>query len=117
MRGNRRGLLLSAALIIIAAAAGAAGAQNAPVYPPGAIVQPLDTGPGAELRRNLSTLAENPHSVSALVGAGRAALDMGDRQRGFELLPRAPTRPSRATPGFAPASRLRVPGSARAARR
>ena len=53
--------------------------------PPGAIVQPLDTGPGAELRRNLTALAENPRSLEALIGAGRAANRDGRRRGGAGL--------------------------------
>jgi tetratricopeptide (TPR) repeat protein len=88
MRGIRRGLMLTAAGIIMAAAA-AAPAQNQPAYPPGAVVQPLDTGPGAELRRNLNSLAENPNSVAALAGAGRASLDMGDAEAALNFYERA----------------------------
>lgn len=88
MRGIRRGLMLTAAGIIIAGAA-TARAQNQPAYPPGAVVQPLDTGPGADLRRNLNTLAENPNSVAALTGAGRAALDMGDGEAALNFYARA----------------------------
>jgi Flp pilus assembly protein TadD len=57
--------------------------------PPGAVVQPLDTGAGAELRRHLSALNENPRSVSALVGAGRAALEMGDPDAALTFFSRA----------------------------
>ncbi|MDQ8758232.1 tetratricopeptide repeat protein [Sphingosinicella sp. LHD-64] len=57
--------------------------------PPGAVVQPLDTGAGEELRRHLSALNENPRSVSALAGAGRAALDMGDPDAALTFFSRA----------------------------
>lgn len=57
--------------------------------PPGAVVQPLDTGAGTELRRYLSALNENPGSLSALVGAGRAALEMGDPDAALTFFSRA----------------------------
>jgi Flp pilus assembly protein TadD len=57
--------------------------------PPGAVVQPLDTGANAELRRHLSALNENPRSVSALVGAGRAALDLRDPEAALTFFSRA----------------------------
>lgn len=88
MRGIRRGLMLTAAGIIATTAA-TARAQNQPAYPPGAVVQPLDTGPGADLRRNLNSLAENPNSVAALTGAGRASLDMGDAEAALNFYERA----------------------------
>ena len=74
---------------IIVMAPGAALAQNRAALPPGAVVQPLDTGPGAELRRNLMTLADNPRSVMALLGAGRASLQMGDAEAAFGFFARA----------------------------
>lgn len=93
MRGVRRGILLAATGIIMAA--GPARAQEMDEQPqrsqlpPGAIVQPLDTGPGAELRRNLTTLANNPRSVEALIGAGRAASEMGDGEAALGFFARA----------------------------
>ena len=86
MRGARRGLWLLAGGIILA---GTAQAQDRAALPPGAVVQPLDDGPGAELRRNLTTLAQNPRSMSALVGAGRAALAMGDGEAALSFFTRA----------------------------
>jgi len=86
MRGARRGLWLLAGGIILA---GTAEAQDRAALPPGAVVQPLDGGPGAELRRNLTTLAQNPRSMSALVGAGRAALAMGDGEAALSFFTRA----------------------------
>jgi len=96
MRGARRGILLAAAGIILAT--GIARAQEtydpAPEpqrsrLPPGAIVQPLDTGPGAQLRENLRTLANNPRSFDALIGAGRAAAAMGDGEAALGFFARA----------------------------
>ncbi len=86
MRGARRGLWLLAGGYILA---GSALAQDRAALPPGAVVQPLDTGPGAELRRNLTTLAANPRSLAALVGAGRAALAMGDGEAALSFFTRA----------------------------
>lgn len=101
MRGFRRGLMLLATGTMLAA--GPARAQpdepkldDAPAtrslparLPPGAVVQPLEDGAGAELRRNLTTLADNPRSLSALIGAGRAALDMGDGEAALSFFARA----------------------------
>ncbi len=93
--GFRRGVALAASGILLAG--GAAGAQemDAPEaspraqYPQGAIVQPLGDGPGAELRRNLVTLANNPRSLDALLGAGRAANAMGDAEAALGFFARA----------------------------
>jgi tetratricopeptide (TPR) repeat protein len=85
-RGASHGLALLASATILTTGA---LAQSRAAYPPGAIVQPLDTGPGAELRRNLNTLARNPASVSALNGAGQASLDMGDAEAALNFFARA----------------------------
>jgi Flp pilus assembly protein TadD len=45
--------------------------------------------PNAALSRNLRTLAANPRSVTALMGAGRAALDLGDPQAALTFFARA----------------------------
>lgn len=63
-------------------------AQNSRL-PPGAVVQPLDGGPGAELRRNLNSLAQNPRSVDALIDAGRAALNLRDAEAASGFFTRA----------------------------
>jgi Flp pilus assembly protein TadD len=98
MRGARRGILLAAAGIIMAAGAARAQEMDGPDpapepqhsrLPPGAVVQPLDTGPGAELRRNLTALAANPQSLDALIGAGRAADGMGDGEAALGFFARA----------------------------
>ncbi|HEX8526950.1 hypothetical protein, partial [Allosphingosinicella sp.] len=71
------------------AAAGAAAAQESR-FPAGATVQPLPTpDSGAELRRHLTELAANPRNVSALIGAGRAALEVGDGQAALGFFARA----------------------------
>jgi tetratricopeptide (TPR) repeat protein len=87
MRGMRRGLL-PLVLGSVWIAPGAL-AQNRAALPPGAIVQPTDDGAGAELRRNLNMLAQNPQSVSALNGAGAAALGMGDPNAALNFFTRA----------------------------
>jgi Flp pilus assembly protein TadD len=45
--------------------------------------------PNAALSRNLRSLAANPKSVTALMGAGRAALDLGDAQAALTFFARA----------------------------
>ena len=89
-RGVRRGLALLAAGTLFGACAAAAAGQ-APAYPPGAVVQPLpgNDGAGAELRRYLSDLAANPRSVASLIGAGRAAIQVGDGQAALGFFSRA----------------------------
>ena len=94
MRGIHCGFALLAMSSV--SATGAQG-QNRAALPPGAVVQPLDSGPGVELRRNLNTLAQNPRSVSALNGAGAAALTMGDAEAALNFFERA----SEAEPGNA----------------
>jgi hypothetical protein len=94
MRGVGRGIMLAATGIIMAAAPVRAQEMDAPEpapgqLPPGAVVQPLDTGPGAELRRNLTALANNPRSLDALIGAGRAAAGMGDGEAALGFFARA----------------------------
>ncbi|HYI43212.1 MAG TPA: hypothetical protein VD768_06285, partial [Sphingomicrobium sp.] len=57
--------------VVIAAAPGQANAQHTPVY-----AETLaDT-----LARHVKTLAESPRNFGALIGAGKAALQMGDAQ-------------------------------------
>lgn len=87
MRGMRRGFLpLVLGSVWIAPAA---LAQGRAALPPGAIVQPTGNGAGSDLRRNLTTLAQNPRSVSALNGAGAAALEMGDADAALNFFARA----------------------------
>ncbi|MEA3013701.1 MAG: hypothetical protein QOD42_2246 [Sphingomonadales bacterium] len=83
-----RGLLL---LAMGSALTTGAWAQDRTGLPPGTVVQPLDqgAGAGAELRRNLTALALNPRSVTALNGAGRAALEMGDADAALSFFARA----------------------------
>ncbi|HTU10357.1 MAG TPA: tetratricopeptide repeat protein [Allosphingosinicella sp.] len=106
-------------------------AQDRSGLPPGAVVQPIEDGAGAELRRNLTTLAQNPRSVGALNGAGAAALETGDANAALNFYTRAADadpssarakagmaqalvrleRPSEALPLFTEAARLGAPES------
>jgi tetratricopeptide (TPR) repeat protein len=87
-RGGRRGLRLLAAGTIFTAG-GAAFAQ-APQFPAGAVVQPIPApGEGAELRRHLTDLAANPRSLQSLIGAGRAAVGVGDGHAALGFFARA----------------------------
>ncbi|MEA3035565.1 MAG: hypothetical protein QOH04_1330 [Sphingomonadales bacterium] len=80
-RGVRRGFaVLGAGMLLHAAPAwaaqpGGAGAQDAPATD--------------SLSRNLHELADNPRSLSALTGAGKAALDAGDAQAALTFFARA----------------------------
>lgn len=91
--GVRRSLMLlatGALSIAVPAAAQDFEEPSRPAnLPPGAVVQQLPTGPNAELRRNLEALNANPRSTSALIGAGRAALEMGDAQAALQFFSRA----------------------------
>ncbi|HEX8640041.1 MAG TPA: tetratricopeptide repeat protein [Allosphingosinicella sp.] len=82
----RRGLVLLATGTIVASAA---SAQQPARLPPGPVVQPMGRDDGAELRRHLTTLADNPRSVDALIGAGRAALRSGDAEAALSFFGRA----------------------------
>ncbi|MDP8995243.1 MAG: SPOR domain-containing protein, partial [Pseudomonadota bacterium] len=44
---------------------------------------------GADLRRHLADLAANPRSLSSLIGAGRAALQVGDGEAALGFFARA----------------------------
>ena len=96
MRGVRVGLMLAGAGTIISG--GAQAQSTRPIgLPPGAVVQTLVPDQGAELRRHLTALADNPRSLEALIGAGRAALAGGDAiaalsffSRAQEVAPRDP---------------------------
>ena len=135
MRGMRRGFL-PLALGSVWIAPGAL-AQGRAALPAGAIVQPAETGAGSELRRNLTELARNPRSVSALNGAGGAALEMGDADAALNFFARAADadpssararagmaqalvrleRPSEALPLFTEAVRMGAPDAELAADR
>jgi len=77
-RGVRLGLaVLGAGTMYIAAPA---AAQGTGVF---------TESPNAALSRNLRSLAANPKSVTALMGAGKAALDLGDAQAALTFFARA----------------------------
>jgi Flp pilus assembly protein TadD len=77
-RDARFGLALLGAAILMTAAPGAAQPSRAPAE-----------SAGDALSRNLRTLAANPRSLHALMGAGRAALDLGDAQAALTFFGRA----------------------------
>lgn len=93
MQGARRGARFCLGMLALAAIPALAQERDSLTrpanLPPGAVVQPLDDGAGEELRRHLGALNENPRSVSALIGAGRAALDMGDADAALTFFARA----------------------------
>ena len=86
LRGVRLSLVLLAAGTSIAAGGGTAAAQS---RAPGAVVQPLPGSEGAELRRHLADLAANPRSLASLIGAGRAAVRVGDGEAALGFFGRA----------------------------
>jgi Flp pilus assembly protein TadD len=79
-KGARFGLALLGAAALLAP--GAAGAVQ-PAY--GAVAET----PGDALSRNLKVIAETPHNVGALIGAGKAALELGDPQAALTFFARA----------------------------
>jgi hypothetical protein len=91
LRGVRRSLgLLAAGTILGAGGLGApaqATAQAQASFPPGAVVQAPDSG--AELRRHLADLGANPRNLSSLIGAGRAAVAVGDGNAAIGFFGRA----------------------------
>lgn len=126
MRGDFTLSLRAFALLLVAvtapiAAAMPAGAQGS--------YSPYDESPAAALARYVRTLASAPKDFSALIGAGRAALALGDAQaaagffaRADEVNPRSPLpqagmgavsvangEPLAALPYFARAQQLGAP--------
>jgi tetratricopeptide (TPR) repeat protein len=81
LRQIRRHVRLGAALLVGAVAFEAAGAQIGP----GGF--PEDSG--TALNRHLKELADSPRSLSALLGAAKAALDLGDPQAAVTFYARA----------------------------
>lgn len=81
-----------AVLLALAAApfawAGGAFAQAAH-YPQGAVVQSLAATPADQLAGYLQRVADNPNDLSALLGAGQAALSAGDAEGALALFARA----------------------------
>ncbi|MDQ3139496.1 MAG: SPOR domain-containing protein [Pseudomonadota bacterium] len=58
-------------------------------FPAGAVVQSLIPDPGSALAGHLRTLSAAPRSLSALLGAGKAALALGDPQSALTFFARA----------------------------
>lgn len=118
-------LRLAAALL---AFSGAAAVVPAPVAAQGGYAAYGET-PAAALARHVRTLASDPKDFSALIGAGKAAIDLGDTQaaagffaRADEVNPRSPLpqagmgavsvangEPRAALPYFARAQQLGAP--------
>jgi Flp pilus assembly protein TadD len=85
VRGSLK-LLAAGTMLGTAAIGGSAGAQA----PAGAVVQPLPRADGgAELRRHLADLGANPRSLTSLIGAGRAAIQVGDGHAALGFFARA----------------------------
>ena len=82
-KGARIGFAALAAGLLLAAAA-PVGAQTGL-----ATGMPSQDGPGEALSRHLRSLAENPRSLAALMGAGKAALQLGDPQAAITFFGRA----------------------------
>ena len=80
-RGVRIGLAVLGAGTMFAAAP--ASAQT------GTVTGAFSEGPDAALSRELRSLAANPKSVTALMGAGKAALELGDPQAALTFFARA----------------------------
>ena len=79
-RGARLGLALLGAGTMFSAAPASAQTATAGAF---------SESPQAALSRNLRSLAANPKSATALMGAGRAALDLGDPQAALTFFARA----------------------------
>ncbi|HEX2763860.1 MAG TPA: SPOR domain-containing protein [Allosphingosinicella sp.] len=79
-RGVRSGLALLGAGLLVGGLPATAGAQA---------IAPAAERPDDALSRNLRLLAQNPNSVTALMGAGRAALDLGDPEAAITFFARA----------------------------
>ncbi|HEX8481948.1 MAG TPA: tetratricopeptide repeat protein [Allosphingosinicella sp.] len=80
-KGVRLGLAVLAAGTMFTAAPGSAQT--------GAATGAFTERPQAALSRNLRSLAANPKSVTALMGAGKAALELGDPQAALTFFARA----------------------------
>lgn len=85
MRGTVRIHFMGA---LLACAAGAAMAVSAPAAAQGSY-SPYDETPAAALARYVRTLASDPKDFDALIGAGRAALALGDAQAAAGFFARA----------------------------
>lgn len=82
-----RGLLRSSLAIALLACAGAAGLAG-PAFAQGSY-SPFNETATAALARYVRALASNPKDFDALIGAGRAALDLGDTHAAAAFFARA----------------------------
>jgi hypothetical protein len=75
----------------------ALGAGSMPVTPAAAqgSYSPFDESPAAALARYVRTLASDPKDFDALIGAGKAALELGDAQAAAGFFARADEQESR----------------------
>jgi len=80
----------SAALLAAGLWAGPAAAQTNNVqYPPGAVVQPLESVAASRLADFVKALAIDPRNLASLLGAGNAALELGDTAAALTFFARA----------------------------
>ena len=91
-----RGLLRPFLAVAVLASAGAAVVPVVPAYASGSY-SPYNETASAALARYVRTLASDPRDFATLIGAGRAALELGDAQaaagffaRADEVNPRSP---------------------------
>ena len=99
--GGRAGALLCAALIVTAGPVAA---------------QAVTETPASALSRHVRTLATQPRSYTALMGAGQAALELGDAQAAIGFFGRAEeSYPTSPMPKAGTAAALVAMGEARAA--
>src|SRR4051794_13290498 len=89
MGGMMRGILRMRLIGALLACAGAACAvAPAPAAAQGSY-SPYNEGPGAALARYIRTLASDPRDFGSLIGAGKAALELGDPQAAAGFFARA----------------------------
>lgn len=91
MNSYRAGRFIgSAALLAAGLWAGPAAAQTNNVqYPPGAVVQPLESVAASRLADFVKALAIDPRNLASLLGAGNAALELGDTAAALTFFARA----------------------------
>jgi Flp pilus assembly protein TadD len=73
---------------VLACASAACAVTSAPAAAQGSY-SPYDEGPGAALARYIRTLASDPKDFGSLIGAGKAALELGDTQAAAGFFARA----------------------------
>ncbi|HEV2078836.1 MAG TPA: SPOR domain-containing protein [Allosphingosinicella sp.] len=82
-------LTLASALLSSTFFAGGATAAAQTYVPPSAPIQPYREDPASALTRHLRDLNSSPRSLFSLLGAGQAALDVGDPQAALTFFARA----------------------------